>query len=643
MTASSSGANESAAQLYRTVHETSLTHPDAFWLDAARAIDWTVQPAVAFDPHRGAYGRWFPDGVANTCYNAVDRHVRAGQGERGAIIYESPVDGRSERISYRMLLEEVETLSAVLVDRGVGRGDRVLIYMPMIPQALYAMLACARIGAVHSVVFGGFAPAELASRIDDATPALILSASCGIEPGRVIPYKPLLDEALQRSEHRAVECIVFQRDRARADLRSGRDHDWAELVAQARAAGRSEPCVPLSSLDPLYILYTSGTTGRPKGVVRDTGGHMVALAWSMSAIYGIGAGDVFWAASDIGWVVGHSYIVYGPLLVGATTVLYEGKPVGTPDVSAFPRLIAAHDVKVLFTAPTALRAVRREDPDGAIWNRHAAGRLQAIFLAGERADTATLSWCETALRIDAVDHWWQTETGWAIAANPAGLARLPTKPGSAGVAMPGYRLKIVDAEGQELPAGTSGNIVLQLPLPPGSLPTLWQDDQRFEREYFTTFAGHYCPSDRGYVDDEGYLFVEGRTDDVINVAGHRLSTGVFEEIIARHPTVAECAVVGAADALKGEVPIGFVVFKREPEDLSETIRSIVQHVRDEFGPVGAFRTIYPVAKLPKTRSGKILRGLVRNILNGADWAMPAVIEDPRAVDDLLEAIKAHRE
>jgi propionyl-CoA synthetase len=610
--------------------------PAAFWIDAARAIEWSVPPTQAFDPDSGPYGRWFPDAVGNTCHNAVDRHVRDGHGDRAAIRYDSPVTGQKRTITYNDLLAEVQATAAILQDHGIRPGDRVLIYLPMIPEALVGMLACARIGAVHSVVFGGFAAPELATRIDDATPTVILSASCGIEPTRVIAYKPLLDEAIRLATHKPTACIILQRPQAEAAMTPGQDHDWAAL--RQAAFGRTVPCVPMQATDPLYILYTSGTTGRPKGVVRDTGGHMVVLMWTMHAIYDMQPGQTFWAASDVGWVVGHSYIVYAPLLAGCTTILYEGKPVGTPDAGAFWRVVQEYDVRVLFTAPTAIRAIRKQDPEAKLLTKYQPNALNALFLAGERADPDTLHWAERVLGLPVIDHWWQTETGWPIAANPLGIEALPVKPGSPTLPMPGYDVAVLDIDGRPVPPGTMGTIAIRLPLPPGALPTLWNAEQRFHDSYLSEFPGYYSTSDAGYADADGYLFVMGRTDDVINVAGHRLSTGAMEEVVALHPAVAECAVIGVHDALKGEAPCGFVILKDGIEADPDTIRrEIVTLVRDTIGPVAAFQRVIIVDRLPKTRSGKILRATMKRIVQNEPYTMPATIEDPAALDEISRA------
>jgi len=625
---------------YDRVYAEWRADPQAFWAKAAQEIDWISPPRRIFDAEAGVYGRWFPDATCNTCFNALDRHVAAGRGEQTAIIYDSPVTGAKRRISYAELLEETATLAAVLSSLTVEKGDRVVIYMPMIPQALAAMLACARIGAIHSVVFGGFAARELAARIDDAKPKLILAASCGVEPGRIVAYKPLLDAAIELSAHKPAACLVLQRPQAKAAMTAGRDVDWDEADAAAKAAGKRADCVELAATDPLYILYTSGTTGKPKGVVRDNGGHMVALKWSMANVYGVAPGETFWTASDIGWVVGHSYIVYGPLLHGCASVLYEGKPVGTPDAGAFWRVIDEHKVVSFFTAPTAFRAVRKEDPEGALLKKYSTASLRTLFLAGERADPETLAWAGRLLNVPVVDHWWQTETGWPIVANPVGLGLLPIKPGSPTVPMPGYDVAVVDDTAKPVKAGAMGSIVIKLPLPPGALPTLFQNDQRMVESYLSEFPGYYKTSDAGYCDEDGYLFVMGRTDDIINVAGHRLSTGGMEEALASHRDVAECAVIGVKDEIKGEAPVGFLVLKagvnRAPGEIE---REVVALVRERIGPVAAFKRAIAVPRLPKTRSGKILRGTMKKIADGENWAMPATIDDPAALDEIAEALK----
>ncbi|MGC2778303.1 MAG: propionyl-CoA synthetase [Bradyrhizobium sp.] len=631
----------SAASSYHEVHARSLQDPEGFWADAARAIDWIEPAKTIFDPTMGAYGRWFVGGVVNTCYNALDRHVAAGRGAQLALIHDSPLTNTVTRLTYAEMLKEVQTLAAIMQDFGVVKGDRVVLYMPMVPEAMVAMLACARIGAVHSVVFGGFAAKELATRIDDATPKLVLSASCGIEPGRIVQYKPLLDQAIELADNRPQACIILQRPEHVCELKPGRDYDWAALRKSALANGKLAPCVPVLATDPLYILYTSGTTGKPKGVVRDNGGHLVALKWSMENLYGIKPGEVWWCASDIGWVVGHSYIIYGPLIHGATSLMYEGKPVGTPDAGAFWRVISQHKAVALFTAPTAFRAIRKEDPEGTLLRQYDLSQFRTLFLAGERADPPTVEWAEQQLKVPVIDHWWQTETGWCIAGNPVGLGLLPVKHGSPTVPMPGYQVDIVDEAARPVPANTMGSIVIKLPMPPGCLPTLWQQEDRFKESYLSEFPGYYKTSDAGFKDEDGYVFVMGRTDDIINVAGHRLSTGGMEEILASHPDVAECAVLGIKDAIKGEVPCGFLVLKagvsRSPSLIE---KEIVALVRDKLGPVAAFKLAITVGRLPKTRSGKILRGTIKKIADGEQWSMPATIEDPKVLDEIGEALKS---
>jgi propionyl-CoA synthetase len=625
---------------YHEVYARWLADPRGFWSEAARAIDWIEPPRQIFDPEAGIYGRWFPDARCNTCFNAVDRHVRDGRGEQVAIIHDSPLQGLTRRITYADLLDKVRTLAAVLVAHGVGKGDRVVIYMPMIPEALFAMLACARIGAIHSVVFGGFAARELAARIDDAEPKLIMAASCGLEPNRVVPYKPLLDRALELAKSRPDAVLVWQRVQAEASMTPGRDHDWAEAVAEAKYQNNAPARADMLATDPLYILYTSGTTGVPKGVVRDTGGYLVALAWSMRALYGVAPGEVFWTASDIGWVVGHSYIVYGPLLIGATTILYEGKPVGTPDAGAFWRVCAEHKVATLFTAPTALRAIKKEDPAGAHFKAHDMSRLRALFLAGERADSNTVTWAQEKYGLPVVDHWWQTETGWCIAGNPLGLGALPVKPGSPTVPMPGYRLAVVDDACHPVPPGAMGSLVIELPLPPGGLPTLWRDDARMRASYLEEFPGFYKTADAGFIDEDGYVFIMGRTDDIINCAGHRLSTGGMEEVLAGHPDVAECAVIGVKDAIKGEAPCGFLVLKAGVSRDADAIETeAVGLIRDKIGPVASFKLAITVERLPKTRSGKILRGTMKKIADRDAYAVPATIEDPAILDAIADALR----
>jgi propionyl-CoA synthetase len=623
---------------YSDAFHRSLADPDGFWGDAAKAIDWYRAPTVVLDRSREPFHRWFPDGVLNTCFNALDRHVATGRADQPALIYDSPVTATKRTFSYRELLAEVSRFAGLLRGLGVTTGDRVVIYLPMVPEAVVAMLACARIGAVHSVVFGGFAANELALRIDDAAPKVVVSASCGIEVTRIVEYKPILDRAITMSNHKPDACVILQRPQARAELVAGRDLDWAEAVAGAAPVD----CVPLAATDPLYILYTSGTTARPKGVVRDNGGHAVALRWSMEHIYDTGPGEVYWAASDVGWVVGHSYIVYAPLLAGCTTVLYEGKPVGTPDAGAFWRVIAEHGVKTLFTAPTAFRAIRKEDPAGTHIRAHDLSGFRYLFLAGERLDPETYRWAGDQLGVPVLDHWWQTETGWPVAANLRGLEPMPVKAGSPTVAVPGFDVRVVDEAGREQPPGADGELVVRLPLPPGCLPTLWGDDERYVESYLTRHPGWYTTGDGGYRDEDGYLYVMGRIDDVINVAGHRLSTGAIEQVVASHPAVAECAVIGVADALKGQVPRAFVVLKAGTRIDPETLRQeLVALVRDQIGAVAAFRAVDVVRALPKTRSGKILRKTMRGIAAGRDEPVPSTIDDPEALD-ALRPILRHR-
>jgi propionyl-CoA synthetase len=624
---------------YAETYRRSRERPEEFWAEAAEAIDWERRWDRVLDASRPPFFRWFAGGRLNTCWNAVDRHVAAGRGERVALIWDSPVTGQIRHFTYRELQGEVARLAGVLASLGVAKGDRVLIYMPMVPEAAFAMLACARIGAIHSVVFGGFAAHELATRIDDAKPRVILSASCGIEVSRIVPYKPLLDAAIAEARAKPEHCVVLQRAMCAAELVPGRDHDWHELAAAARPV----ECVPVLATDPLYILYTSGTTGIPKGVVRDNGGYAVALHWSMGSIYGVQPEEVFWTASDVGWVVGHSYIVYAPLIYGCTTVMYEGKPVGTPDAGAFWRVIEQHRVRVFFTAPTAFRAIKREDPDGQLIRARNLGHFRALFLAGERADPSTIAWAEEQLRIAVIDHWWQTETGWPIGANCLGIERLPVKHGSCTRAVPGWDIRVLDAEAdstaRELPAGEIGALAVKLPLPPGALPTLWQADEAFVRSYLSTFPGFYQTGDAGLIDADGYIHVMTRTDDIINVAAHRLSTGEIEEVLAAHPDVAECAVIGVSDALKGQVPLGLLVLKAGVKRSADEIESeAVGLVRDRIGPVASFKTALVVAGLPKTRSGKILRGTMRRIADGEDYPLPATIDDPAVLGEINAAL-----
>ncbi|MEV6288054.1 propionyl-CoA synthetase [Kribbella sp. NPDC051770] len=621
---------------YADSYRRSLTDPEGFWLAAAEAITWTRPPTRALESSAAPIYRWFPDGELNTAYNALDRHIEAGHGQRTALVYDSPVTDTRRTYTYAELRDEVATFAGALRGLGVGKGDRVIVYLPMIPEAVITMLACARLGAIHSVVFGGFAPRELAARIDDATPKVIVAASCGIEPGRVVEYLPIITEALALASHQPERTVVVQREIAPGKL-GERDLDWATLIADAVPA---DP-VPVAATDPLYVLYTSGTTGKPKGVVRDNGGHAVALAWSMSAVYDIGPGDVWWTASDVGWVVGHSYIVYAPLLVGATTILYEGKPVGTPDAGAFWRVISQHHAKALFTAPTALRAIKKVDPDALELDRcDLKSNFRTLFLAGERLDPETYHWAHEHLGVPVVDHWWQTETGWPIVANPRGLEPMPAKPGSATVPLPGWDVQILDASGRPLPAGEEGAIAIKLPLPPGALPTLWGDDQRYVDNYLSAYDGYYLTGDSGSIDADGYVFVMGRTDDVINVAGHRLSTGSMEAVLAAHPAVAECAVIGVHDALKGQLPRGLVVLK-SGVDISEDVlrEELVAAVRREIGPVAAFREVSVVEALPKTRSGKILRKTMRDIADGRAAPVPSTIEDASVLETLRPILR----
>jgi propionyl-CoA synthetase len=624
------------ASVYQEIYERAMRDPEGFWAAAAEDVYWERRWDKVFDDSRKPFYRWFAGGRLNTCFNALDLHIERGRGKQLALIYDSPVTGTVRAYTYSALRDEVARTAGALSRQGIARGDRVIIYMPMVPEAVIAMLACARIGAIHSVVFGGFASHELAKRIDDATPKMILSASCGIEPGRVVEYKPLLDQAIELSRHKPERCVVLQRPEAKAQLHKGRDLDWGDFLSGAPAA----ECVPTAATDPLYILYTSGTTGVPKGVVRDHGGHAVALKWSMGNVYGMGAGEVYWAASDIGWVVGHSYIVYAPLLKGCTTILYEGKPVGTPDPGAFWRLSAQHGVNALFTAPTAFRAIKKEDPQGTHIGKHDLSRFRTLFLAGERCDPDTLHWAEEHLRVPVIDHWWQTETGWPIAANCMGLGQLPVKPGSPTKAVPGYDVRVLDEANKELPPGQIGSIAIRLPMPPGCLPTLWNNDAGYESSYLTRHPGHYLTGDAGYEDEDGYLYIMSRVDDIINVAGHRLSTGAMEEVLAGHPDVAECAVVGVADALKGEIPVGFVVTKAGvSRSDAELAKQLVERVRERIGPVAAFKLAMVVKRLPKTRSGKILRGTMKKIADGIEYGMPATIDDPATLDEIAATLK----
>ncbi len=622
---------------YRKAYDESLKNPEEFWGRAAKAVHWDRPYEKVLDDSKKPFYRWFTGGELNTCYNALDRHVLGGRAGQTALIYDSPVTGTVARYTYRELLDRVALFAGVLAENGVGKGDTVIIYMPMIPEALVAMLACARIGAVHSVVFGGFAPNELAVRIDDARPVLIVTASCGIEGKKVIEYKPLLDRAIDLAGHRVQRTIIFQRSQAAAALTDGRDVDWAAAEKKARPAG----CVPVKSTDPLYILYTSGTTGLPKGVVRDNGGHAVALVWSMKYIYGMEPGEVFWAASDVGWVVGHSYIVYAPLLYGCTTIMYEGKPVGTPDPGAFWRVIAEHGVSALFTAPTAFRAIKKEDPNGEYLKKYDLSKFRTLFLAGERLDPDTYHWASGMLGKPVIDHWWQTETGWAIAANCMGLEALPVRAGSPTRPVPGFKVEILDGDGRPVPNGTEGVVAIRLPLPPGTFPTLWKNDEKFRESYLDIYPGYYFTGDGGYYDTDGYIYIMGRVDDVINVAGHRLSTGAMEEVISQHPDVAECAVVGAADSFKGQLPLGFVVLKSGVErDPNEIVSDLVRMVRDQIGAVACFKHAVVVKRLPKTRSGKILRGTMRKIADAETYGIPSTIDDPVILDEIKSSLES---
>jgi propionyl-CoA synthetase len=622
---------------YAEVYASSLDNPHRFWALAARGIEWVRRPRAVLNDSDVRRASWFPGGMLNSCYNALDLHVATGRGEQTALVYDSPVAHTQRAYTYRETLDRVARLAGTLRGLGVEKGDRVLLYMPMVPEAVFGMLAAARIGAIHSVVFGGFASGELAQRIQHAAPRVILTASCGIEPNRVVAYKPLLDAAIERVSNKPARCVVLQRPQARAPLIAGRDCDWESLEADAQPAG----CVPVESKHPLYILYTSGTTGTPKGVVRDNGGHSVALKWSLPNVYGVNPGDVFWAASDIGWVVGHSYIVYAPLFLGCTTILYEGKPVGTPDAAAFWRVVEQHGVNTLFAAPTALRAIKREDPDARLLARHELGSLRALFLAGERADPDTVAWCERALGIPVIDHWWQTETGWPMAANCLGIEPLPVKHGSPTRPVPGFDVRVLDDAGRELPAGQTGHIVVKLPLPPGCLRTLWENEEGYEQAYLQRFPGYYQTADAGHFDEDGYLWVMARTDDIINVAGHRLSTGAVEEVLAAHPEIAECAVTGVKDELKGQVPCGFVVLNAGVSRATDEIEAeLVELVRERIGPVAAFKQVLVVRRLPKTRSGKVLRGTLRRIADSEPYRTPPTIDDPASLDEIREVLRA---
>jgi len=622
---------------YHSIYESWRADPEKFWMDAAKNIDWHKKPTFALNHSNAPLYEWYTDSFVNTCFNAVDRHVKNGRADQTAIIYDSPVTEKQLHITYKVLLEKTSLLAGVLINKGITKGDRVIIYMPMVPEAIIAMLACARIGAIHSVVFGGFASNELAVRIDDAQPKTILAASCGIEPGRIIEYKPLIDEAIELSEHKPECVVIFQRPEAQASLMPGRDFDWEEFQLDAKPAD----CVMVEGNHPAYILYTSGTTGAPKGVVRPTAGHLVALHWSMKNIYDVDPGDVFWAASDVGWVVGHSYICYAPLIHGNTSVLFEGKPVGTPDAGTFWRVISEHKVKSFFTAPTAFRAIKREDPEGKFKSKYDLSCLKALYLAGERADPDTIHWAQNLLGVPVIDHWWQTETGWTIVGNPMGIEALPIKVGSPSVPMPGYDVRILDNDGKELPKGELGAVAIKLPLPPGTLPTLWNAEERFKNSYLSTFPGFYETGDAGLIDDDGYLYIMARTDDVINVAGHRLSTGAMEEALSNHSDVAECAVIGVSDQLKGQVPLGFLCLTNgvnRPH--KEIVDECIQLVRDQIGPVASFKLATVVPRLPKTRSGKILRATMVKIADNQEFKMPATIDDPTILDEIKEALIA---
>lgn len=622
---------------YQSVYQHSIEQPESFWREAASALPWYSPPTTILSKDSNGVDRWFADGQMNTCYMALDHHVESGRGDSIAMIYDSPVSHTRAQFTYRELTEQVSLFAGALQSAGVKKGDRVLIYMPMIPQAVIAMLAVARLGAIHSVVFGGFAAKELAMRIDDASPLAIVTASCGIEGAKVLPYKPIVDDAIEQSAHKPQRCIVYQRQQCRAELSNAIDRDWDALIAQRKKAA----CEPVNGTDPLYILYTSGTTGKPKGVVRDNGGHAVALNYSMQAIYDIKPGDVFWAASDVGWVVGHSYIVYAPLIRGATTVLYEGKPVGTPDAGAFWRMVEEYRIAVLFAAPTAFRAIRKEDPDARQVDRYDLSSLRTIFMAGERLDPPTYHWTVEQTGKPVVDHWWQTETGWPICANPTGLEDLSAKPGSSTVPTPGFNVQVLDAQGDPLPRGQQGAIAIKLPMPPGCLPTIWGNHERFKAGYLSEFPGYYSSGDGGYIDEDGYVFIMGRTDDVINVAGHRLSTGEMEEVLASHQAVAECCVIGVQDTLKGQVPVGMVLLKDGADVDDETLQQeLVALVRQQIGPIACLKRIMVVPRLPKTRSGKILRKLLRQIASDEPLAVPSTIDDPASVAEIAALMSA---
>jgi propionyl-CoA synthetase len=621
---------------YKAVYEAWKSDPEAFWMEAAEAIDWDRKPSRALNDDNAPLYEWFTDGMVNTCWNAVDRHVEGGRGDQAAIIYDSPITQTKHEITYAELRDRVASLAGALRAKGIEKGDRVIIYMPMVPEAVEAMLACSRIGAIHSVVFGGFAANELAVRIDDAQPKAIIAASCGLEPGRTVHYKPLLDGAIDMAAHKPEFCVIFQREQEVASLIDGRDVDWHGFQYDVEPAD----CLPVEGDHPLYILYTSGTTGQPKGVIRPTAGHLVALNWTMKNIYDVDPGEVFWAASDVGWVVGHSYICYAPLITGNTTIVFEGKPVGTPDAGTFWRVIQEHDVKALFTAPTAFRAIKREDPQGALIKDYDLSGFRTLFLAGERADPDTIEWAQKHLGVPVIDHWWQTETGYAIAANPMGIEAMPVKIGSPSVAMPGYDVQILDEGGHPMPTGELGAIAIKLPLPPGTLPTLWNAEDRFKSSYLQQFPGYYETGDAGYIDDDGYLYIMARTDDVINVAGHRLSTGAMEEVLAGHPDVAECAVIGATDQLKGQLPLGFLCTNTGTDrSTDEIVAECVKLVRERIGPVAAFKHAVIVDRLPKTRSGKILRGTMVKIADGEAYKMPATIDDPAILDEIKQSLQ----